>query len=262
MKKRLLLALGLAVGLSATLGATFTALCGGGVSCAYIAGDKLGYRTVERIRTNFNDIQTRLLAVEGAYLSASSVHTLTNKTLNAESTGNVVTLPFHWFLLAATCEGGSPYNPGWNIKTAEAGTPICVEGSNVTYGAVEFPDNATPNLQNGFLLPSDWTGAIDLTLVWTSSATSGNVSFQLKTTCVAVGEAIDPAYNATQQITDAAQGTANRMNTATLTGVTTTGCAAGEMFYFMVTRDGTNGADTLGATANLLSVDFTYRRAM
>jgi hypothetical protein len=188
--------------------------------------------------------------------------TLTNKTLNAESTGNVVTLPLRWFLLAATCEGSAPYFPGWNMPTADAPTPTCVEGANVTLGLADFPDGSTRFLQTSLLLPTDWTGAIDLTVLWRSAVTSGAVVWQVQTACVAVGESVDPAWNTAQTIIDTAQGTTLLVNTAALASVTTTGCAAGEWLFLKVFRDPAHASDTLGATASLLATEWVYRRAL
>jgi hypothetical protein len=43
---------------------SFTPLTGTGTAGAYIPGDKLGAQTVEKIRTNFNDHETRILVTE------------------------------------------------------------------------------------------------------------------------------------------------------------------------------------------------------
>lgn len=192
----------------------------------------------------------------------ATTDTLTNKTLNAESTGNVVTVTDHWSWLAATCEYSVAYLPGWSAPMASTPGASCVEGSNVTYGQADFLDSGTFFLQRSVMLPAEWTGAIDLVLTWKTAATANNVVWQIQTACAAVGESLDPAWNTAQAIADAAQGTTNLLNTASQTGVTTTGCAAGETLFIKIFRDPSHASDSLAATASLLAVDFTYRRAM
>lgn len=244
-----------------TLDATFTALCGSGTACAYIVGDKFGYQTVDRIRTNFNDHESRLSTVEGAYISAGSTTTLTNKTLNAESTGNVLTLPFTVWWPAATCEIGAAYSAEWQSLTASTVGSFCEE-ANAAKGVLEFADSGTVTIFHSFKLPTDWTSTIDVKLYWYTSATSGNVVWQVSTGCVGTGDAIDPTFNAAQTITDAAQGTTNKLNIATLSSLTTTGCAVDEEFYLKLSRDPAHASDTIGAAARFTGLELTYRRAI
>lgn len=196
--------------------------------------------------------------------SSSSTNTYTNKTYNAESTGNVLTVPFIHEWRTAVCDGASAYNTdGWSNAGSNFPTFACVTGSNTAYGAVGFTDDGSTVIyyQNRTMLPGDWTGAIDVEFVWNTTATSGNAIWGINTGCAAVGETVDPSFNAASTVTDAAQGSASRLNTATITGITTTGCAAGEMLFFRVQRD-PGGSDTLGATANLVAMRMTIRRAM
>lgn len=256
--------------LAATCGAvlfadTFAAITGSGVGGAFITGDIWTAAIAEQVRQNFNVLQTRLTAVEAAYITASSTTTLTNKTLNAESTGNVLTLPFveRWPLAICFDPNGTTdayEDSGWSASA----TPLfhCRAGSNTFYATKDFADSATTKAYRHFLLPADWTGAIDLQFAWLTSATTGNVVWQVSTACSAAGETLDPSLNAANTVTDAAQGTTLFMNTAALTGITTTGCAAGEMLHLVVFRDASHASDTLAATAELIEVAMTYRRAM
>jgi hypothetical protein len=111
-------------------------------------------------------------------------------------------------------------------------------------------------------LPADFTGDIDVTGKWQTSATSGNVVWQIQTACVANSESLDPSFNAASTVADAAQGTANRANDFTISSVTITGCAASELLFFKFFRDPANASDTLAATAELLHLTFTVRRAI
>lgn len=164
----------------------------------------------------------------------------------------------------AICDQSGVYAPLWTSLTGASGPDYsaCWGGSNVEGAALDFTDSSTQYLWQQFLLPSDWTGAIDLLFVWRSSATSGNAVWQVQTACSAVGETIDPAWNTAQTVTDATQGVANRMNTAAISSITTTGCAAGEMLWFRILRDPSHASDTLGASAQLIGVQMTYRRSL
>lgn len=204
---------------------------------------------------------TGWVTLPGATVTASSTNTFTNKTYDAEGTGNVLTVPFfeHW--RPTLCISGTA-SFDVNVVTANAPTATCVSGSQVTAGAASYADGATQELQTSLFLPSDWTSTIDLFLWWHTAATSGDVVWQVRTACVASGESLDPSWNTAQTITDTAIGTANRANSASLTSVTTTGCAVSETLYLSVFRDPTHASDTLGAAALLDAVSLKYRRTM
>lgn len=176
----------------------------------------------------------------------------------------LLTFPWTWGIEGARCEVSAPYFPMWNSDVTITAGVSCSVGSNVVLGQSDFDDGSQESLQTSFRLPADWSSssAVDLVLTWRSTATTGNVVWQFATACVAVGEALDPAFNTAQTVTDATQGTASRMNTATITPITVTGCAAGEMFYFRLLRNPAHASDTLGATASLVYIDLTFRRAM
>ncbi len=133
------------------------------------------------------------------------------------------------------------------------------------FGALDFADGASAlTSQFAIRLPDDWsnTGGIDIRFIWFSGSTSTNsVVWTVATASVADGEdVLAPTFNATQTVAKANNATANTRNSATITGVTTTGMAAGELAIFRVGRDPTNGSDTLAATASLIGVEITYRR--
>ena len=126
----------------------------------------------------------------------------------------------------------------------------------------DFLDSATNAMQMAYLLPGDFTGNIDITFFWFSSVTTNSVVWQVQTICVADAETDDPSFNTASTVTDGAKGTANQMNTASITSLTITGCAAGEMLHVRILRDPANASDTLGATARLYGVELTMRRQM
>ena len=195
--------------------------------------------------------------------TASNTLTLTNKTLNAESTGNAITLPFTQHIPAARCDNATATSPAWSFPTSNPGVPACETGTNTQFGTMDFADGGSAlSAQWHMRLPADWTGALDAQIKWFTSATSGNVVWQVATVCVADAETADPSFNTASTVTDAAKGTTLQLNDAAITGITTTGCAAGEELFVKLLRDPGHASDTLAATARLVGVELTYRRAM
>ncbi len=241
---------------------TFAAITGSGVGGAFITGDTWTAAIAEQVRQNFNVLNTRLAAVEAAYITPSSTTTLTNKTLNAESTGNSVTLPFTAYWPAALCQNATAISD-WSLPVSNPAVAACVTGTNTQKGVLDFADAGSPlSAQRVFRLPADWMGSIDVTLTWLTSATTGNAVWQVATICAADAETDDPAFNTASTVTDAAKGTTLQLNDATLTSVTITGCAAGELMHLKVFRDPAHVSDTIAATARLIGVQLAYRRAL
>ncbi len=194
--------------------------------------------------------------------TAAGTITFTNKTLDAEGTGNVLTIPERKWLEAATCNDATAATD-WSLPAAPAKpAAACITGTNTQRGVLDFDDAADENAQTTIRLPADFTGAIDAVIFWQSTATTGNAVWQVQTICVADAETGDPAYNTASTVTDATKGTTNQFNSAALTGITATGCAAGEVLFLKVRRDPAHASDTLGATARLIGVEVTVRRAI
>ncbi len=203
-------------------------------------------------------------AVAGTdYVSPSSTETLTNKTLNVESTGNVITTVNKTWFAAAGCVNATAAS-FWDLPTSTPAVAACVTGTNTQKGVLQFADTTGGfSAQTGMLLPADFTGTLDAQIVWKTTATSGNAKFSLSTICTAINatETDDPAFNTASTVTTAAPGTANRLQTSSITGVTITGCAANELLHVKLFRDGNDGSDTLGASLDVIGVEITTRRA-
>lgn len=202
------------------------------------------------------------LALFAVAAAAQNTVVLLNHQFNAESTGNVLTFPVRSWYPAAICNNATPASHGWSFPTSNPGVPACQTGTNTQYGTMDFADSSNLSAQVQFKLPSDWTSTVDAKLVWLTSATSGNVVWQLSTICVADAETGDPSFNTASTVTDAAKGTTLQLNDASITGVTVTGCAAGELLFLKVQRDAAHASDTLAATARLVGLELTYRRAI
>lgn len=199
-------------------------------------------------------------------VTTSTTDTFTNKTIDAEGTGNSITIPVKVWLPAVSCAGTTGALM-WDTLASNAPTATCSAGTTETTmmrGVADFPDSdGAYSMQQPILLPDDWTGAIDVKFLYRTTATSGNTIWQAATSCRADAEVDDAAFN-TASVTsaDAAKGTTNQLNTASIAGVTATGCAAGELLHLKIFRDRTHASDTITGVVSLVGVEVTLRRAM
>lgn len=184
---------------------------------------------------------------------------VTEATINAESSGNTITLPYEWDMDTAACVAGSASHI-WNTGIITAPTATCATGSNRVTAWANFPDSdGDVGMYISKHLPTGWTGNLDATIWWNTTGT-GNAIFQIATKCYADDEADDAAFNTASTAT-AAAGTSGRPNVVTMSAITTTGCAAGELIRLKFLRNRTHASDTLNAALNVEKVIFTYRVA-
>lgn len=206
----------------------------------------------------------------GQVATLANAVTLTNKTLDAEGTGNVVTFAERrWMHMGICYTAASPdayEDNGWNLlDNSGTNAPVfsCHAGTNVLFATADFVDGATTHyLQKALALPADWSGVIDMRIFWNTPATTGNVVWQVQTACSASAASVDPSWNAANTVTQAAQGTTLRLSIAALTSITTTGCTAGSMLWLRFLRDPAHASDTLADMGSVIGVEVTYRRAM
>lgn len=170
--------------------------------------------------------------------------------------------PVKVWLPAAGCNNATA-GTIWDLG-ATAPTPTCV-GSNAPKGVLRFPDSDGDYAAFTHLaLPADFlaSAALDARIVWktSSSTTSHSVTWQVATICVADDEAFDPAFNAPSTVTADAKAAADDVIVTALTGITKTGCAAGELMHVKVLRNRTEASDDLVGTVDLVGVELTYRR--
>lgn len=203
-----------------------------------------------------------MAGVNDTFAFIAKAGTFTNKTLDAEGTGNVLTIPRRIWLPAAGCNNATAGSI-WDLPTSNPGVAACVTGTNTQKGVLDFADGANSlSAQITYKLPSTWTGTVDANIKWFSATITGDVVWQLATICVADAETDDPAFNTASTVTDTAKGTTNQTNDAAITGVTVTGCAAGELMHIKIFRDPANVSDTHAATARLIGVELVIREAM
>jgi hypothetical protein len=184
------------------------------------------------------------------------------------STASLV-LPFHVFFDAGASQAGTA-SIGLSMPATLNPTAISQNGAaggNAAYGLASFLNSEIDELQGHFPLTPDWSSAqgIDLRIKWRAISTTANdVRFQIRTKCVATGEA-DTAvsYNAAQSTTAVTNlGTTLQWNLSSQTGLTLTGCSAGEEFFFIISRDTSVSGDTLDQPVQVSGLDFTYRRTV
>jgi hypothetical protein len=144
----------------------------------------------------------------------------------------------------------------WSTPAANPGVAACLTGTNTQQGTLDFADGGTAlSVQRAIVLPADLStiAAIDVRLKWLTTATTGNVVWQVATICVADAETSDPAFNAASTVTDAAKGTTLQTNDAAITGLTVTGCR--RRARTEAHTDPAHASDTLAATAQLLGFE-------
>lgn len=198
----------------------------------------------------------------GGFVTDTGTVTLQGKTIDAEATGNVITLPYNYEFIAAGMNGATA-GTGLDLPAAAAPTPTVVDGTNQDYAGLSFDASTDQSAQGSFLLPTGWTGSVELDFDWQANSTNAqNVVWALQTLCRATTEG-DAAWNTAQTVIDANNtGAVNTRNIATISNVTTTGCVAGERLHFKIYRDADDATnDTLSVAALLKSLVFTIRIA-
>jgi hypothetical protein len=194
-----------------------------------------------------------------------STGALTNVTLNGESTGNTITLTEeNWFDVVSCQESTAQHI--WNTITATFPAAACDTGSNTQKGYASFDATTDEAIQMDWVLPTGFTGAIDIHFIWKAAATSGATGWCAQLIRVADASTSDPAFPAQAAgncVSDTAKGTTLQENHATITGVTCTSCAARDHVYVRISRDANGGAvtDDMTGDAHLMKVGRTWRVA-
>lgn len=221
--------------------------------------------TAPVISTISNTGTITLFTATDTVVGKATTDTLTNKTLDAEGTGNVVTIPMKVSMGFVGCSGTTG-TILWDTLTTGAPTATCSAGTTNTAmmrGKLDFADDATAYSvqRQDIWLPFDWTGNVSFKLLWQAVATTGDVVWQVSTACRADAEVNDVAWNTADAITDTAKGTTLQLNEATGT-LTMTGCAANELLHIRVLRDRAHASDTIADVVSLISAEITLRRAI
>src|SRR5262245_5017091 len=214
-----------------------------------------------------------LAALAPSYVGVdtNSAQTISNKTLDTTN----IYQGRYWQpqLGTALCIVGAGYSL-WDLPstTNTMPTATCAVGTNTLKATLDYASSQDQSAQMTLRMPyhdPNGRGGYDnsgsatvLELLWYSTTTSGNVVWQVSTSCVAPSATAtdDPAFNTANSITSAVPGTANRIQTATITSLTMTGCSPGYVFHLKVRRQAGSGSDTMAGTAKLLLVTLAVPR--
>jgi hypothetical protein len=154
----------------------------------------------------------------------------------------------------------------WPSSTAGAATNTKAEyGTNdVDMYVLAFDQTTQEFAQASVSMPSDWNaGTVTATFYWTKDGTStDSVVWGCQGRSYGDGEAIDQAWGAAQEVTDAGIATDDAVTiSAATSAITLAGTpAAGELVQFRIYRDPADGNDNFAGDALLLGVMIGFTR--
>ena len=144
--------------------------------------------------------------------------------------------------------------------------PYTVKATNDVFkhGVWVFNDTATKLQIFGTCpIPKNYVGTASIILVWTSTATTGNVVWDADYRAVGGNDAesLDQAtFQESVTVTDAAPAAANNRLEVSVS-LTSANLAADDTLEFAIGRDGADSADTMAAAAILVDVLLQYNDA-
>jgi len=199
-----------------------------------------------------------LAGVNDTFVFLAKSGTLTNKTIDCTTAGNVCTV-YKYLQLDLVGVAGGTAGHVWNDDPLSTTcTAASTAGTNQTRAFCTFPDSDGEYGKQLLLsLPTGYvTGSLQFRVSWKTTGT-GNLRPRLQTLCYASDAASDTAYSNSTYIT-AAAGTSGRFNQTAWTTATDTGCDAEETMAIRFSRNRTEASDTLNATADVEFVGVRY----
>jgi len=141
--------------------------------------------------------------------------------------------------------------------------PYTVKATNDLFGRMVliFNDTATKDsLMGGFTVPQNYVGTANLVIVWTSTATTGDVEWDFSYRAVGGNdtESLDQSsYQQEVNSNDTAPSATDERMEITI-ALTDGNFVAGDNVQFTFSRDGTDGGDGMAAAAILFELYFEY----
>jgi len=110
------------------------------------------------------------------------------------------------------------------------------------------------------VLPNNWGGGtVTAKFFWTAATSSGSVVWRLSSRAFGDDDALDQAMGTAQSVTDTYIAASDLHISAATSAITIGGTpAAGKAVIFEVSRDASNGSDTMGERGRLLGIEITY----
>lgn len=159
---------------------------------------------------------------------------------------------------------------GWSTVPDTSGNvflePYNVKATNDVWDRLVtiFNDTATRiGLAGGFTVPKNYVGSANIIVVWTATATTGNVVWDFDYRAVGGNDAESLDQAGTQEavtVTDAAPTAAHRRLEASM-ALTAANLAVDDEVEFELFRDGVSASDTMAAAAIVVAVLFEYADA-
>lgn len=152
---------------------------------------------------------------------------------------------------------GAGCYPSWNISHAAC---LSINGSTFEWAALSFTNSGSPFAYYLTTIPANWSSSGTTGISWTvsdASGGSGNAEIDPAVVCVPSGTFIGsfPTYNAALTMIGAVS--SNVTTDVSATGLNMTGCSAGNMVIFKLTRNNsTSGND--GAAVQISRVAWNY----
>lgn len=144
--------------------------------------------------------------------------------------------------------------------------PYSIKATNDVWRHLHFifNDTSTRDLLYGlFNVPKNYVGTASLIIVWTSTATTGDVVWDFDYRTVAGNDTTSLDQAGTEEavtVTDTAPGATDRRLEVSIS-LTSANLAADETVEFLFGRDGASGSDTMAAAAQLVGLFFQYADA-
>jgi len=161
--------------------------------------------------------------------------------------------PIVWWLPFAGCQNTTAFLL-WDSPTSNPAVAACITGTNTQKGVADFDASTDQSLQYTARLPAQYSGgSIDARVVWLAAATSGSAGWCVQLIKVSDAATDDPAFPAQASgncTSDAAKGTTLQTNVATISGVTCSSCAGGDLLHIKLSRDADGSAVTDDMTGN------------